>query len=170
VELITYFNAVLRYGVERFAIDLAAAGGSGLITADLLPEEAGEWIEAAEAHDPHRLFLVAPRSSQEPLAAPPGGTRGFVGAASPTGITGARESVGEQAQKLVADTRRAGAQHVCVGLGVSNGEQAHQIARYADGVIVGSALVRTLAEMDPDAPDFTPVQQVVADLAAGVRR
>ncbi|HLR27159.1 MAG TPA: tryptophan synthase subunit alpha [Ruania sp.] len=170
VEVMTYFNPVLRYGVDRFASDLAAAGGSGLITPDLIPEEAGEWIEAAEAHDLDRIFLVAPSSSQERLAVTARATRGFVYAASTMGITGTRESVGEQAQKLVADTRRAGAQHVCVGLGVSNGEQAHQIARYADGVIVGSALVRTLAEMDPDAPDFTPVQQVVADLAAGVRR
>ena len=136
----------------------------------LIPDEAAEWIEVADAHGLDRIFLVAPSSSQERLELTARATRGFVYAASTMGITGTRESVGTRAQQLVTDTRRAGADHVCVGLGVSNGEQAHQIARYADGVIVGSALVRTLAQVDPRNPDFSGLQAVVADLAAGVRR
>lgn len=170
VEVMTYWNPILRYGVDGFAADLAQAGGAGLITPDLIPDEAGEWVQAADAHGLDRIFLVAPTSSTERLELTARATRGFVYAASTMGITGTRESVGAQAQELVANTRRAGAEYVCVGLGVSNGAQAHQIAQYADGVIVGSALVRTLATSDPQQCDFNSVQEVVADLAAGVRR
>lgn len=170
VEVMTYWNPILRYGVAEFAAALAEAGGAGLITPDLIPDEAAEWLAAADSHGLDRIFLVAPSSTQERLALTARATRGFVYAASTMGITGTRESVGAQAQQLVAHTREAGADYVCVGLGVSNGAQAHQIAQYADGVIVGSALVRTLGQVDPDAPDFGPLQDVVADLAAGVRR
>ena len=150
VLVMTYFNPVLRYGVDRFARDLAAAGGAGLITPDLIPDEAAEWLAASDAHGLDRVFLVAPSSTDARLAMTARACRGFVYAASTMGVTGARASVDTHARELVARTRAAGAERVCVGLGVSTGEQAAEIAEFADGVIVGSAFVRTLMRADGD--------------------
>lgn len=170
VLVMTYWNPVLRYGVDAFARDLAAAGGAGLITPDLIPDEAGEWIAASEAHGLDRVFLVAPSSTPERLASTSAASRGFVYAASTMGVTGERATVGARAEQLVADTRAAGAEHVCVGLGVSRAEQAEQVARYADGVIVGSAFVRTLLEAQDRASGLDALTAVTSELAAGVRR
>ncbi|QCP05859.1 tryptophan synthase subunit alpha [Brevibacterium sp. CS2] len=160
----TYWNIVERYGVEAFARDLAAAGGSGIVTPDLVPDEAGEWIAASDAHGLDRIFLVAPSSRPERLAYVAGSSRGFVYAASTMGVTGTRAEVGSAAAQLVADTRSAGAEHVCVGLGVSTREQAAEVAAYADGVIVGSALVKAL-----DSGGTAALERQAAEFAAGVR-
>lgn len=169
ILVMTYWNPVLRYGVGAFARDLAAAGGAGLITPDLTPDEAGEWIDASDANDLDRVFLVAPSSTTERLAMTARASRGFVYAASTMGVTGTRTSVGSQAERLVADTRRVGAQRVCVGLGVSTAAQAAQVAAYADGVIVGSAFVRPLLDAATPAAGLAGLADVVAGLAAGVR-
>ncbi|MEP7763162.1 tryptophan synthase subunit alpha [Sanguibacter sp. 25GB23B1] len=166
----TYFNPVLRYGVDAFARDLAAAGGAGLITPDLVPEEAGEWIAAADARDLDKVFLVAPSSTPARLASTSSASRGFVYAASTMGVTGERATVGLRAEQLVEDTRAAGAERVCVGLGVSQPEQAAEVGRYADGVIVGSAFVRPLLAPGPFAERLAAMQEVAAGLAAGVHR
>ncbi len=158
VVVMTYWNPVLRYGVDAFARDLASAGGAGLITPDLTPDAGPEWLEASEAHDLDRIFLVAPSSTPQRLSDTVAACRGFVYAASLMGVTGERASVGEHARALVERTRAAGATRVCVGLGVSTPDQAAEVAGYADGVIVGSALVRCLTEAGPD------------DQAAGRRR
>ena len=163
VLVMTYWNPVMRYGVDAFARDLAAAGGAGLITPDLIPDEAADWLAASDAYGLDRVFLVAPSSTVERLALTARASRGFVYAASTMGVTGTRGSVGEHAERLVAATRSAGAEHVCVGLGVSDRAQAAQVAGFADGVIVGSALVRSLGE-SPDA-----LRSLVAELANGVR-
>ncbi|MGY4642289.1 tryptophan synthase subunit alpha [Cellulomonas sp. URHB0016] len=171
VLVMTYWNLVLRYGVEAFARDLAAAGGAGLITPDLIPDEAGEWMAAADAYGLDRVFLVAPSSTAERLASTAAASRGFVYAASTMGVTGERSTVGSRAEELVAHTRAAGADHVCVGLGVSRPEQAAQVGAYADGVIVGSALVRTLLDaQDAGTPaaGLDALARLTADLAAGV--
>ncbi len=160
-----YWNPVERYGPERFAKDLKAAGGSGAITPDLIPEEAGPWLEAACAHDLDPVFLVAPSSTDERIAVVGRTNRGFVYAASTMGVTGARSEVGNRAEQLVKRTRAQTELPVCVGLGVRNGDQAAEIARFADGVIVGSALVTAL--IDGGAP---AVRRLAADLAEGVRR
>ncbi|HLS15817.1 MAG TPA: tryptophan synthase subunit alpha [Beutenbergiaceae bacterium] len=166
--VMTYYNPVLRYGVPAFARDLAAAGGAGLITPDLIPDEAGEWISAADDHDLDKVFLVAPSSTRERLAMTATATRGFVYAASTMGVTGERAQVGERAAQLVADTRAAGAHRVCVGLGVSTAAHASQVAAYADGVIVGSALVRTLIRSDGDRQAaLADLSRTTTDLAAG---
>lgn len=171
VLVMSYWNPVLRYGVDRFARDLAAAGGAGLITPDLIPDEAGEWLAASDEHALDRVFLVAPSSTPQRLAMTARACRGFVYAASTMGVTGARAAVGARAEELVAATRAAGAERVCVGLGVSDGGQAHEIARYADGVIVGSALVQMLTDADHDqASAIGDLRALVSDLAAGVRR
>lgn len=169
VLVMTYWNPVLRYGVDAFARDLASAGGAGLITPDLIPDEGRDWIEASEAHDLDRVFLVAPSSTPERLAMTAAASRGFVYAASTMGVTGERTTVGARAEQLVADTRAAGAEHVCVGLGVSRPEQARDIGRYADGVIVGSAFVRALAGADTPAAGLDALAAVAAGLAEGVR-
>src|SRR5690625_5019792 len=169
VLIMTYFNPVLRYGVARFARDLRSAGGAGLITADIVPEEAGAWIAAADEHELDKVFLVAPSSTDARLAITAKASRGFVYAASTMGVTGVRAQVDSQARDLVARTRTAGAQRVCVGLGVSTAEQAREVASYADGVIVCSALVRRLMTDDHDAA-IADLASLTSELASGTRR
>ena len=160
-----YWNPVEHYGPERFAKDLKAAGGSGAITPDLIPEEAAPWLDAARAYDLDPIFLVAPSSTDERIAVVGRTNRGFVYAASTMGVTGARREVGNRAEQLVRRTRAQTDLPVCVGLGVSSGDQAAEVARFADGVIVGSALVTALVEGGVEA-----VRRLAADLADGVRR
>ncbi|MCU1670633.1 MAG: trpA [Blastococcus sp.] len=164
--VMSYWNPIERYGVERFATDLAAAGGAGAITPDLIPDEAAEWIAATERADLDRVFLVAPSSTDARLRSTAEACRGFVYAASTMGVTGTRATVGRAAEELVTRTRAVAPDlAICVGLGVSNGSQAAELAGYADGVIVGSAYVRELIEgRGPDG-----VRALSEDLAAGVR-
>ena len=174
VVVMTYWNPVLRYGVERFAKDLRAAGGQGLITPDLIPEEAAEWLEAAEEHELDRIFLVAPSSSEARIASTVDACRGWVYAASTMGVTGAREQTSSVAPALVERVRAAvqssgGELPVGVGLGVSTGAQAAEVASYADGVIVGSAFVRRVLDAPDEAAGATAVAELAAELAAGVR-
>lgn len=161
--IMSYWNLVLQYGVDDFARDLAAAGGAGIITPDLIPDEAARWLAASDEHGLDRIFLAAPSSTPERLDRIASASRGFVYAASTMGVTGARASVDDHARELVDRVRGAGAERVCVGLGVSNGAQAAQVAQFADGVIVGSALVRALSAEGVDG-----VAALTADLAAGV--
>jgi len=168
--VMTYWNPVDRYGVRAFARDLAQAGGSGLITPDLTPEEAGPWLEATDSRGLDRVFLAAPSSTGERLARIAKACRGFVYAASLMGITGTRDAVSAEAARLVARVRQHTDLPVAVGLGVSNGVQAAQIAAFADGVIVGSAFVRRLFDA-PDAASGTDViRDLTVELSAGVRR
>ena len=160
-----YWNPVHHYGFERWAKDLKAAGGVGAITPDLIPEEAPEWLAATLANDIDPIFLVAPSSTDERIAVVGRTNRGFVYAASTMGVTGARSAVGNRAEELVRRTRAQTDLPVCVGLGVSNGDQAAEVARFADGVIVGSALVTALVDGGVEA-----VRRLAADLADGVRR
>ncbi len=163
--VMSYWNPVERYGVQRFATDLAAAGGAGAITPDLIPEEAGEWLAAAEVADLDRVFLVAPSSTEARLRSTTAACRGFVYAASTMGVTGTRATVGDAAERLVARTREVTDVPVCVGLGVSNGEQAAEVASFADGVIVGSAYVRVMLE----GRGADGVRALSEELAKGIR-
>ncbi|MFL6100658.1 MAG: tryptophan synthase subunit alpha [Actinomycetales bacterium] len=165
--VMTYWNPVERYGVPRFAADLAAAGGAGLITPDLIPDEAGEWLDAAIDNDLDRVFLVAPSSTAARLASTTRACRGFVYAASTMGVTGVREAVGATAQILVERTREVTDLPVCVGLGVSTGQQAAEVGAFADGVIVGSALVRCLTDAASPAAGVDAVRELTAQLAEG---
>ena len=160
-----YWNPVHRYGFARWAADLKAAGGVGAITPDLIPEEAPEWLAACREQDLDPVFLVAPSSTDERIAVVGRANRGFVYAAAVMGVTGVRSEVGAGAQELVRRTRALTDLPVAVGLGVSTGAQAGQVASFADGVVVGSALVRAL---DQDGVDG--VRRLVAELARGVRR
>jgi tryptophan synthase alpha chain len=165
----TYWNLILRYGPDAFARDLAEAGGAGMITPDLIPDEAGPWIEATDAAGLDRVFLVAPSSTDQRLAAVTSQCRGFVYAASHMGVTGARASLGDAAAVIVNRTKAVTDQPVCVGLGVSSRQQAAEVAAFADGVIVGSALVRCLTEADDLSGGIARLREVVGELAAGVR-
>jgi tryptophan synthase alpha chain len=170
VVVMTYWNPVVRYGVDRFAADLASAGGSGLITPDLVPDEAGEWVAAADAHDLDKIFLVAPSSTDDRLRATAAACRGFVYATAVMGVTGARESTSALAAPLVERTRAVTDLPVAVGLGVSNGAQAAEVARHADGVIVGSAFVRRLLDAGSDRrAGLESLAELTRDLADGVR-
>jgi tryptophan synthase alpha chain len=163
----SYWNPIEHYGVDRFADDLAAAGGAGAITPDLIPDEAAPWLAATDRTGLDRVFLVAPSSTDARLAATVGACRGMVYAASTMGVTGTRATVSDTAERLVTRTRAvAGELPVCVGLGVSNGDQAAEVAGFADGVIVGSAYVRRM--LDGSGPDG--VRALSAELAEGVRR
>jgi tryptophan synthase alpha chain len=169
VVLMTYWNPIERYGVDRFARDFAAAGGSGLVTPDLIPDEAGEWLAASQAHGLDRVFLVAPSSTEERIAMTVAACRGFVYATSVMGVTGARDQTSSAAPALVARVRRATELPVGVGLGVRDGAQAAAVAGYADGVIVGSALVRCLLDPPGAGAGLAGLRDLVTDLAAGVR-
>jgi tryptophan synthase alpha chain len=170
VLVMTYWNPVDRYGVRAFARDLAAAGGSGLITPDLSPEEAGPWLEASDEFGLDRVFLAAPSSTDQRISTITAACRGFVYAASLMGITGTRDAVSGQAAGLVRRIRPHTGLPVAVGLGVSNGAQAAQVAAFADGVIVGSAFVRRLLDTADPAAATSAVTELTAELAAGVRR
>ena len=159
-----YWNPVHRYGFRRWAEALKNAGGVGAITPDLIPEEAQEWLEACRDLDLDPIFLVAPSSTDARIAVVGRTNRGFVYAAAVMGVTGARAEVGSGAQELVRRTRAQTDLPVVVGLGVSTAAQAAQVASFADGVVVGSALVRALDEQGVDG-----VRRLAAELAHGVR-
>jgi tryptophan synthase alpha chain len=167
--VMTYWNPVERYGVERFAEALAAGGVAGVITPDLVPDEAGPWMAAAAKFELDPVFLVAPSSSEARLRLVAGVTQGFLYAASAMGVTGARTSIGSAASELVARIRHVTDKPIAVGLGVSNRVQAGEVAAYADGVIVGSAFVRALIDAPTEADGIRAVRELAGELAAGVR-
>ena len=162
--VMTYWNPVLRWGVDALARDLASAGGLGMITPDLIPDEADEWLAVSDARDLDRIFLVAPSSTPERLASTVQASRGFVYAASTMGVTGARDAVSVAAPELVRRVKAVSDIPVGVGLGVRSREQAAEIGAFADGVIVGSALVSALKDGIP------AVRSLTEELADGVRQ
>ncbi|MFR9753064.1 tryptophan synthase subunit alpha [Nocardia sp. 004] len=161
--VMSYWNPVLKYGVDRFARDLAAAGGAGIITPNLIPEEADDWFIASATHNLDRIFLVAPSSTEERLVKTLEASRGFIYAASTMGVTGARDAVSSAAPALCARIRAHSDIPIGVGLGVRSGQQAADIAAYADGVIVGSALVSAAGQ------GLDAVHALTEELAEGVR-
>jgi tryptophan synthase alpha chain len=162
--VMTYWNPVYAYGVDRFARDLAAAGGLGIITPDLVPDEADEWLAASTEHGLDRIFLLAPSSTEERIVSTLAVTSGFVYATSVMGVTGARAAVSSAAPTLVGRVREhTNDLAVGVGLGVRSGPQAAEVAAFADVVIVGSAFVSKLDEGLP------AVTALATELAEGVR-
>ena len=168
--VMSYWNPIERYGVDRFADRMSAAGGHGVITPDLTPEEAGPWISATSRTGLDRVFLVAPSSTDERIAKVASTTSGFLYAASTMGVTGTRAQVSSVAPGLVARARAITTLPIAVGLGVSNGDQACEVASYADGVIVGSAFVRGILRAPDHASARARTRDLAADLAKGVRR
>jgi len=167
--VMTYWNPVERYGVDRFTADLASAGGAGLVTPDLIPEEATDWIGAADRHDLDKVFLVAPSSTTERLEMTSAACRGFVYATSVMGVTGARDQTSSAAPRLVARVRELSGLPVGLRLGVSPRAQVAEVASFADAVIVGSAFVRCVADAPDPSAAVVAVGALAHDLAAGVR-
>jgi tryptophan synthase alpha chain len=170
--VMSYWNPLERYGVERFATQLRAAGGVGVITADITPDAADDWVRASTDVGLDRVFLVAPSSTDERLALTTATATGFVYVAAVMGVTGARAQVSVAAEQLVRRVRAHTDKPLCVGLGVSNGRQAEQVARFADGVIVGSAFVQCLLDAQRQgsaAAGVAAVRDLASELAAGVR-
>ncbi|MEV0596518.1 tryptophan synthase subunit alpha [Nonomuraea cavernae] len=167
--VMTYWNPIDRYGAERFARDLAAAGGVGTITPDLTPEESAEWLEASAGAGIDTVFLVAPSSTEARIQAVADCCTGFVYAASLMGVTGARETVNVAAEDLVKRTRAHTDLPVCVGLGVGTGAQAAEVASYADGVIVGSAFIRRMLDASDEAAGRASIGELAREMAQAVR-
>ena len=165
VLVMTYWNPIERYGVDKFAAEFAAAGGAGLITPDLIPEEAAEWIAAADKNELDKVFLVSPSSTDARISLTTASCRGFVYATAVMGVTGTRDQASDLAAPLVARTKATTGIPVGVGLGVSTADQAAGVAAYADAVIVGSAFVKAL-----DAGGAAGVRELTESLAEGVRR
>lgn len=168
--VMSYWNPIERYGVDRFAEELAAAGGVGVINPDLTPEEAADWIAATDRAGIARVFLVAPSSTPERLKIVADATSGFVYAASLMGVTGERTSLSDAASVLVKRTRDITDRPIAVGLGVSTPEQAAEIAQFADGVIVGSAFIRAVLDAPDEAAALVAVESLAKALADGVRQ
>ncbi|MCK9914195.1 MULTISPECIES: tryptophan synthase subunit alpha [Microbacterium] len=165
VLVMTYWNPVLQYGVDRYADDLLAAGGAGLITPDVTPESAAEWIAASERTGLDRVFLAAPTSTNERLDLVVKASTGFVYTVSTMGITGERAELDAAARRLTERLRAHGAAHACVGIGISTPEQVAGVVGYADGAIVGTALVRALRDGGVDG-----LRRVAGALASGTAR
>lgn len=168
--VMTYWNPVERYGVGAFAAALRDAGGSGLITPDLIPDEAAAWTEAAATQGLDQIFLVAPSSTDARLAITTEAASGFVYATAVMGVTGQREQTSDLAPALVARVRRFTDKPIGVGLGVGNGDQAADIGRFADAVIVGSALVRCLVDASSEDEGLQALATLARDLRSGVER
>ena len=144
--LFSYFNPLLQHGLERLACEAKEAGVDGVLVTDLPPEEAAEWIRAARKAELDTVFLAAPTSPEERLRRVAEASRGFVYAISRMGVTGERQSLSQEARPLVERLRALTDVPVALGFGLSTPEQVAEAAQAADGVVVGSALVRSLEE------------------------
>src|ERR1044072_8663046 len=145
IILFSYYNPLLQFGLQRLAQAVSEAGVDGVLVTDLTPEESGEFEATLREHDLDMIFLVAPTSTDERLRLVAEHASGFIYAVSRAGVTGTREKVSAEAEKLVNRMRQFSPLPIAVGFGISNAEQVADVSRYADAVVVGSAIV---AEME----------------------
>lgn len=167
--VMTYWNPIEKYGVDRFAQAVAANGGSGVITPDLTIEESEQWLASTRAAGISPIYVVAPSTTDVRLSQVTNATGGFVYAASLMGVTGARGNISIDAHNLVNRIRTTTKLPICVGLGVSTRQQASAVAAYADGVIVGSAFIKLLLEGRDENSALKEVSNLAKELVAGVR-
>jgi tryptophan synthase alpha chain len=167
--VMTYWNPIAKYGVEKFAQSISDNGGSGVITPDLTIEESEEWIAATTKIGINPIYVVAPSTNNERLRNVTAKTGGFVYAASLMGVTGTRNTVSSGASELVARVRSVTNLPISVGLGVSTREQAKSLAAYADGVIVGSAFIKLLLDAKSEQEGLDAISHLAKELALGVR-
>ncbi|MBU3715987.1 MAG: tryptophan synthase subunit alpha [Candidatus Nanopelagicaceae bacterium] len=168
--VMSYWNPIERFGVAEFSENLKKAGGEGVITPDLTIEESQSWISSTDKEQLHRVYVVAPSTTDNRLAKVTKHCSGFIYAASLMGVTGARRDVSSAAQSLVERVKKVSNTPVCVGLGVSTGEQAREISKYADGVIVGSAFIKLILDSKSESEANLKVKSLATELAAAVRR
>ncbi len=168
IVLMTYYNPVFKYGVSEFVGDATDAGVDGIIVPDLPPEEGEGIIEEGKRHNLNTIFLLAPTSTKERIKIVASVSTGFIYYVSLTGVTGARKSLPETVEASVNKIRKATDKPIAVGFGISTSEQAKRIASFADGVIVGSAIVNVI-EKNIDKPDLIEkVSGFVKDLKSGI--
>src|ERR1044072_2209713 len=157
IILFSYYNPLLQFGLQRLAQAVSEAGVDGVLVTDLTPEESGEFEATLREHDLDMIFLVAPTSTDERLRLVAEHASGFIYAVSRAGVTGTREKVSAEAEKLVNRMRQFSSLPIAVGFGISNAAQVADVNRYADAVVVGSAIV---AEMERRAGDPDVVKQI----------
>lgn len=162
--IFSYLNPILRMGMEKFCMVARAAGVDGVLVTDLPVEEAGEYLRAMKAHDLAPVFLAAPTSPEERLKRIAAASRGFVYAVSRTGVTGTREQLADDAQKLVRRLRRVTKLPIALGFGISTAAQFAEVGEFADAVVVGSAIVQTI-EQNPGR-EAAAVEEFVGQLTA----
>ena len=153
IILFSYYNPLLQFGLGRLAQAVKDAGLDGVLVTDLTPEESGEFEAELHAHDLDMIFLVAPTSTDERLRLVAGRASGFIYAVSRAGVTGTRDAVSVEAEKLVNRMRQFSSLPVAVGFGISNATQVADVHRYADAVVVGSAIVAEMERL-AGAPDL----------------
>jgi len=166
IILFSYFNPLLQFGVKRLAQTASDVGIDGVLVTDLTPEESGEFETELRANSLDMIFLVAPTSTDERLQLVAQHASGFVYAVSRAGVTGTRETVSVEAEKLVTRMRRFTSLPIAVGFGISNVEQVRDVQRYADAVVVGSAIVAEMERLS-GAPDLA---QKIGEFARGLNQ
>ncbi len=154
IVLMTYYNLIFRYGEERFVQDASSAGADGIIIPDLPPDEAGSLLLFSKRTGFDVIFLVTPTSTAERIKKVATTSRGFIYYVSITGITGAKLSVDSSIGTHIAKIRETGRKPVAVGFGISTPQEASEIAQIADGVIVGSAIVKRVRDTDENLKDY----------------
>ena len=169
IVLMTYFNPVHRYGLKEFARDASQAGADGVILTDLPPEEAGEWKLAADVHKIATIFLLAPTSTKERIASGAKMTSGFIYCVSRTGVTGARSEIPAEITEMVSKIKATSDLPVVVGFGISTPEHVRQVTRFADGAVVGSALVNIVADCAGSGDPVAKAGEFVRTLKIGTR-
>ena len=167
--VMSYWNPIERYGSDKFLTKMKSINGAGVITPDLTIDESEDWITNCRKTEIDSIFVVAPNTSDERLAQVTKLCTGFIYAASIMGVTGTRTAVSSQAKDLVARIRKFSNLPVAVGLGVSNREQAKEVAQYADGVIVGSAFIKLILANTDKQKALADVKQLAQQLSEGVR-
>jgi tryptophan synthase alpha chain len=170
VLVMSYWNPIDKYGAERFSSELAEAGGAGCILPDLPVQESALWRESAARHSLATVFVAAPSTTDERLRELTAAGTGFIYASSLMGVTGTRETVSTAASSLVQRVRATTQLPVCVGIGISNAAQAAQVAGFADGVIVASALVKAVLDAPDAAAGAASVAELTAELSRATRR
>jgi tryptophan synthase alpha chain len=164
IILFSYFNPLMQFGIEKLARESTAAGVDGVLVTDLVPEEAAEFASILRSHDLDMIFLVAPTSTDERLLMIAAQASGFIYAVSRAGITGAREQMSADAEKLVGRVRRYSDLPVAVGFGISKPEHVRDVWHYADAAVVGSALVSVIEESSSGSVAVSNVGQFVRQL------
>ena len=167
--VMSYWNPIERYGSDKFLTKMKSINGAGVITPDLTIDESEDWITNCRRTEIDSIFVVAPNTSDERLAQVTKLCTGFIYAASIMGVTGTRTAVSSQAKDLVTRIRKFSNLPVAVGLGVSNREQAKEVAQYADGVIVGSAFIKLMLANTDKQKALADVKQLAQQLSEGVR-
>lgn len=167
--VMSYWSPIEKYGSAKFASSISAAGGSGVITPDLTIEESDQWANETANMSINRIYVVAPSTVDDRLSKVTSQCSGFIYAASLMGVTGARSSVSINAKWLVDRIRKFSNTPIAVGLGVSTKEQAMEVAKYADGVIVGSAFIKIIQENGTGRSGLKKIKYLAASLAEGVR-